>query len=190
MREALARGTDVVLRLDVQARIGRHLPTLFSHAAQAVAEPLSLSRLRRPSCALNPPPQGAATVKRLLPNAVFVFLTAESEKALVERLLARKTETPEKLIVRAATAREEADRLSEFDYVVVNAQGQLDHAVRAQTAGVSAAVAGGFSETASCHYRGALRRLASRSLDCPQVRDLGSIIDAEKLRVGRAAPTL
>lgn len=84
-------------------------------------------------CPPPPPPQGAATVKRLLPSAVFVFLTAESEKALVERLLARKTETPEKLVVRAATAREEAARLGEFDYVVVNAQGQLDRAVRGGT---------------------------------------------------------
>lgn len=53
VEDALARGTDVVLRVDVQ---------------------------------------GAATARRLLPGLVSVFLVAESEAALVQRLVARKTE--------------------------------------------------------------------------------------------------
>ena len=90
VRDALAAGTDVVLRRDVQ---------------------------------------GAATMRRLLPGAVFIFLVAESESALVTRLVSRKTEPPEKLLLRVATAREETRRLDEFDYCVVNAQGQLERAV-------------------------------------------------------------
>lgn len=53
VEDALARGTDVVLRIDVQ---------------------------------------GAATVQQLLPGLVSIFLVAESEAELVERLIARKTE--------------------------------------------------------------------------------------------------
>ena len=90
VRDALAAGTDVVLRLDVQ---------------------------------------GAATMRRLLPAAVSVFLAAESEAALVARLVSRKTEPADKLLVRVATARDETRRLPEFDYAVVNAQGQLERAV-------------------------------------------------------------
>src|SRR3974377_739163 len=64
--------------------------------------------------------QGAATLKRLIPEAVFIFLTAYSEEELVARLSNRKTESPESLRIRIATAREEMRRVPEFDYVVVN----------------------------------------------------------------------
>ncbi|KAJ4893005.1 hypothetical protein Rs2_19799 [Raphanus sativus] len=75
--------------------------------------------------------QGAQTLRRILGNsAVFVFLVAESEAAMVERLVDRKTESQEELLVRVATAREEVRHLKSFDYVVVNAQGRLDEAVR------------------------------------------------------------
>jgi len=36
--------------------------------------------------------QGARTVRKLLPEAVHIFLVAESEAELVERLVSRKTE--------------------------------------------------------------------------------------------------
>ncbi|XAR57179.1 Guanylate kinase [Bertholletia excelsa] len=75
--------------------------------------------------------QGAATLRRVLGNsAVFIFLVAESESELVSRLIDRKTETKETLLVRIATAREEMKHLREFDYVVVNAEGKLDDAVK------------------------------------------------------------
>src|SRR5512136_1802559 len=64
--------------------------------------------------------QGAATLKRLIPEAVFIFLTASDEAELVARLANRKTESAESLRIRIATAREELQRISEFDYVVVN----------------------------------------------------------------------
>lgn len=74
--------------------------------------------------------QGAATLRALLGNsALFIFLVAESEVALVKRLMDRKTETREKLLLRISTAREEAKRMVEFDYVAVNAQGQLERTV-------------------------------------------------------------
>jgi len=73
--------------------------------------------------------QGAATIHRLVPEALFIFLTAASEQELIERLRARQSETPEGLKLRIATAREEMKRLPEFDYVVVNADNQLDETV-------------------------------------------------------------
>ncbi|KAL6956157.1 Guanylate kinase 3, chloroplastic [Sarracenia purpurea var. burkii] len=75
--------------------------------------------------------QGAATLRKILrDSAVFVFLVAENESALVSRLIDRKTETKETLLVRIATAREEVKHLRDFDYVVVNAKGKLESAVR------------------------------------------------------------
>ncbi|CAH9085796.1 unnamed protein product [Cuscuta epithymum] len=75
--------------------------------------------------------QGAATLRKILGNgAVFVFLVAESEEALVKRLIERKTETKETLLVRVATAREEVRHMRSFDYVIVNREGELDGAVK------------------------------------------------------------
>jgi len=73
--------------------------------------------------------QGAATVHRLAPEAVLVFLTASSEEELEQRLRARGTDSPEQLQKRIATAREEMRQLPEFDYVVVNQDEKLDQAV-------------------------------------------------------------
>jgi guanylate kinase len=73
--------------------------------------------------------QGAATIRKLVPEAVFIFLTASSEEELIRRLEKRKTETPEGLKRRITTAREEMKRLGEFEYVVVNRDGHLDETV-------------------------------------------------------------
>ncbi len=82
--------------------------------------------------------QGAATVRRLAPDAVLVFLLPGSEQELLDRLRGRKTETVEDLERRIATSREEMKRIPEFDYVVVNRTGQLDRAVE-QIAAIIAA---------------------------------------------------
>lgn len=74
--------------------------------------------------------QGAATVRRLAPGAILIFLTAPSEEELIQRLQARSTESPEQLKIRIATSRQEMTRLREFDYVVVNRQDRLDEAVQ------------------------------------------------------------
>lgn len=73
--------------------------------------------------------QGAASVRKLSPDAILIFLTTQDEQELVRRLELRKTETPEGLKLRIATARQEFKRISEFDYVVVNRTNRLDEAV-------------------------------------------------------------
>ncbi|MDQ3248027.1 MAG: guanylate kinase [Chloroflexota bacterium] len=74
--------------------------------------------------------QGAATIRKLVPNAVSIFLTAESEGELVHRLQERKTENPDKLKMRIVTARQELKRVVDFDYVVVNRAHLLDDTVK------------------------------------------------------------
>jgi guanylate kinase len=68
-------------------------------------------------------------VRSLAPDALLIFLTSASEAELEERLRERKTETPEGLKLRIATARQEMRRIGEFDYVVVNPDYQLDQTV-------------------------------------------------------------
>ena len=72
--------------------------------------------------------QGAATVRTMMPDAVLVFLCAESEAALARRLFKRGTETDAQFARRVETARDETKRVDEFDYVVVNGDGGLEQA--------------------------------------------------------------
>jgi guanylate kinase len=74
--------------------------------------------------------QGAATIRRLCPEAVLIFLTTRDEDELVRRLRARQTETDENFNLRIAMARKELLRIKEFDYVVVNAEDCLDETVK------------------------------------------------------------
>lgn len=71
-------------------------------------------------------PQGAATLKELIPEATFIFLLAESEYELSERLKARNTETAESFELRMAITRQELTRIHEFDYCVVNRSGRVE----------------------------------------------------------------
>jgi len=73
--------------------------------------------------------QGAATVRRLVPQAITIFLTAESEEALLERLRRRHTEDEAQLNRRIKTARAELHRAREFKYRVVNRECALDDTV-------------------------------------------------------------
>ena len=74
--------------------------------------------------------QGAATVRRLIPNAISVFLTTRSEQGLVRRLRQRKQDTAEGMALRTATARQEMKRAVEFDYCVVNPEDEPEKAVQ------------------------------------------------------------
>jgi guanylate kinase len=73
--------------------------------------------------------QGAATIRNLCPDALLIFLSTESEDELVNRLQTRKTEQPEELKLRIATARKELNRVGDFDYIVINRDDQLDQTV-------------------------------------------------------------
>ncbi len=87
VRQALASGKDVIMRIDVQ---------------------------------------GAETIRKMVPSAVLIYLSAESEAALVNRLRQRKTEEEGQLAMRIATARKEQQCVGMFDYLVFNHQDRLD----------------------------------------------------------------
>jgi len=87
VREALASGEDVVMRLDVQ---------------------------------------GAKTVHQLCPEAILIFLTANTEEEWLQRLKDRRSETDEELKLRIETARLEFQTLDVFDYLVINETDRLD----------------------------------------------------------------
>ena len=73
--------------------------------------------------------QGATTIKKILPQAVFIFLIPPSTEELVVRLKQRQTESPFDLALRIKTAEEEINQLSLFDYIVVNKQDEIDTVV-------------------------------------------------------------
>ncbi len=70
--------------------------------------------------------QGAATIKKIIPQAVFIFIAPPSMGELVRRLSERHTESPFDLALRLKTAGEEMKKLPLFDYVVVNRQGEIE----------------------------------------------------------------
>jgi len=73
--------------------------------------------------------QGAATIRKLCPDALMIFLMIQDEDEMVNRLQERKTETPEELKLRIATARQEMTHIRSFDYVVINREFHLDETV-------------------------------------------------------------
>ena len=73
--------------------------------------------------------QGAATIKKILPEVVSIILMPPSMEELVSRLNQRRTETPFDLALRIKTAEVETRQLDLFDYVIVNREGEVDLAV-------------------------------------------------------------
>ena len=73
--------------------------------------------------------QGAASIKKIAPEAVFIFLLPSCFEELSARLEKRLTESPETLKRRLATAPEEIEQIGEFDYFVINREGELDRSV-------------------------------------------------------------
>jgi len=99
VKQALAKGRDIIIKIDVQ---------------------------------------GVATVKKILPQAVFIFLMPQSMEELATRLKQRRTESGFDLDLRLKTAEKEIKQLPLFDYVVVNKQNKIEQAVRAIEAIITA----------------------------------------------------
>jgi guanylate kinase len=64
--------------------------------------------------------QGAAQVKRLVPDALGVFILPPSREALESRMRSRGQDSEETIARRLAAAREEMSHYDEFDFVIVN----------------------------------------------------------------------
>jgi guanylate kinase len=74
--------------------------------------------------------QGAATLKKLLPQAVLVFISPGSVEETARRMQGRGADTPEEQERRLEVAEREMAAAAQFDHVVVNATGELAAAAR------------------------------------------------------------
>jgi guanylate kinase len=73
--------------------------------------------------------QGAATIKKKVPQAVLIFLITLTLAELEKRLKKRRTETAAELELRLKTAEKELDSIPMFDYIVVNREGKIDRTI-------------------------------------------------------------
>jgi guanylate kinase len=73
--------------------------------------------------------QGAATIKKILPEALFIFVAPPSFEELSNRLTRRSTESASDLEVRLQKASHEMEQICNFDYVVMNHFQKLDKAI-------------------------------------------------------------
>ena len=73
--------------------------------------------------------QGAATVRKKVPGAIFIFLVPDSLEELAQRLTQRQTETEAERRRRLADAQNELAEKDWYDYIITNRQGHLDEAV-------------------------------------------------------------
>ena len=64
--------------------------------------------------------EGANNIKKLIPEAVFIFIMPPSLKTMVERLKKRGTDSKEKIMERFHTAYKEINEVTKYNYVVVN----------------------------------------------------------------------
>ncbi len=73
--------------------------------------------------------QGAATVRRLAPESVSIFMMPDSYDELTSRLTGRMSENSPEMELRLNAAREEMAQIQQFDYRVVNRDNKLDQAI-------------------------------------------------------------
>jgi len=92
VRQALDRGEDVIIKVDVQ---------------------------------------GAATLKKKIPDAVFIFLLTPSMGDLIDRIKARNADSEIAVKARMLKAEDELKCLPLFDYCVVNIKDDLDRTAEA-----------------------------------------------------------
>ena len=64
--------------------------------------------------------QGALQIKKQYNDAVLLFVMPPSAKELEERLRGRGTETDEVIRLRLSRAKEEAEGIENYDYIVIN----------------------------------------------------------------------
>jgi len=73
--------------------------------------------------------QGATAVRKLIPQAIFIFLHPGSSAELAQRLEARQTETAEEIQLRLINAQAELAEQHWYDYLVFNRHDRLQEAV-------------------------------------------------------------
>ncbi len=74
--------------------------------------------------------QGAATIKRLFPDALLIFIAPPSLEEARRRLQDRAADSEEQIRLRSEIAADEMEAAKSFDYVVVNETGKLEETAR------------------------------------------------------------
>lgn len=74
--------------------------------------------------------QGAASIKKVLPEAVYIFITPPSFDELSKRLTRRCTENDSDVSLRLKTAEVEMQQICNFDYVVMNPCNEIENAIK------------------------------------------------------------
>lgn len=91
------------------------------------AEPIERLVANGKTVFLNIEVQGGSNVKRLMPQAVKIFVLPPSLKELKRRLIKRGTETEQAIAGRMKIALSELEKAEEYDYIIIN--DSLDSAV-------------------------------------------------------------
>ncbi|MGP0629469.1 guanylate kinase [Nitrospina sp. 32_T5] len=99
-------------------------------------------------------PQGAASIRKLNLDAVFIFILPPSLRELERRLRQRGTESEEKIIERLTAGKIEMGQYRLYDYIVAN------HNVEETV------------ETLLCIFRAEKHRGSRFSTDCPVIGDI------------------
>jgi guanylate kinase len=105
---------------------------LYGTASQQVVREVSAGR----DIILEVDVQGAASVRKLIPDSVSIFILPPSFEVLKRRLQARGTDSPEELDLRLRNAPAELKDYSAFEYLILN--DELDRAAEQMTAIVHA----------------------------------------------------
>ncbi len=73
--------------------------------------------------------QGAATIRKKVSGAIFIFLVPDSLEELAQRLTQRHTETEAERQLRLTDAQSELAEKDWYDYIIPNRQGHMEEAV-------------------------------------------------------------
>jgi guanylate kinase len=73
--------------------------------------------------------QGAEKIKILYPESVLIFLTPANEEEWLQRLGGRRLSQEKDFDTRIATVKDELIKARNFDYIVINAQNQLQKTI-------------------------------------------------------------
>ncbi len=95
--------------------------------------------------------QGAATIRRLMPEATLIFLKPPDLSSLEKRMRIRNTESESEFRVKLETAYEEMREAHLFDHVVVNHDGGIDQAAASIDRIIRASVEGRIQGQETCH---------------------------------------
>ena len=79
--------------------------------------------------------QGAAKVKKICPEAIFIFVMPPDMDELTRRLVDRNTEDEKTIELRLSNAKREIEQAKNYDYIIVN--NTIEEAVNELTAIVS-----------------------------------------------------